>query len=315
MQDDPFRQLGEKRNVSEWPVPDWKIRCAQPVVWRPLSRYGSLMAMVAITGITGLAGGRVANALRDFGHDVIGISRQPDLPSTDHVIRLVPDLTDASRLASAIAGCDAVFHFADRADRRAYNTANVGEAKSVMVALRMAAKRSQIDRLISISSVYADHKGGRTNLYGQSKRDMEAAALASEPGSPAVVLRLPPLYGPGARGAMRHITRAVEKCRIVPFGAAHNPRRFLSLDSLADLSVRLMNIDDATFLHAMGRIFVPVEVKRGSLASLSHFLGNGSTRLFPVPGIDKLIGGCVTAEQLERDRLELFEAVGWQANV
>ncbi|WP_419807674.1 NAD-dependent epimerase/dehydratase family protein [Sphingomonas sp.] len=272
------------------------------------------MSTVAITGITGLAGGRVGNALRDAGHVVIGISRRSDAPSTGHTLRIVTDLTDAAMLAEAVAGCDTIFHFADRADRRRYRVNNVGDAATVMAALRTAAARQGIKRVVAASSVYADRDGRCNDLYGQSKRAMEAVGLAPEPGAPAVILRLPPLHGPGARGAIRHIARAVEKGWILPLGLARAPRRFLALDSLANLCVRLVEIDEDTFARARGLTFVPVDGQSASLAALARALGGGRTRLLPVPGVDRLIGGRVTSGQLERDRAGLRDAIGWQAS-
>ncbi|MFL0415838.1 NAD-dependent epimerase/dehydratase family protein [Sphingomonas sp. 179-A 2A2 NHS] len=271
------------------------------------------MARAAITGITGLAGGHVAPALRAAGHDVVGISRRPSQPGAGGDIRTVPDLADADALTASLRGCDIVFHFADRANRKSYGEADVGTAADVLVAIRTAAARNGIRRIVAISSVYADRPDRPDDRYGRSKRAMEAVAMAPAPGAPAVILRLPPLYGPGAQGAVRHIARAVAKGWPLPFALARAPRRFLSLHALADLCLHLTNLDDATFDRAAGRVLVPVAVANGSLAALSRTLGNGRARLLPVPGIDRLLGGRVPRGQLERDRDALIDAVGWHA--
>ncbi len=269
------------------------------------------MATVAITGITGLAGGHVAHALEAAGHDVVGISRRP---AQGHpTIRTVADLTDAAVLGSALQGCDVVLHFADRADRRTYEEADVATAARVLVAIRTAAAANGIRRIVAASSVYADRPDRPDDRYGRSKRQMEAAGLADSPGEPAVILRLPPLHGLGAKGAMRHILRAIERGWPLPFGLARAPRRFLSLDALADLSQHLVELDEAAFARAAGRIWVPVNADQGSLAAVVRALGGGRERLVPVPGIDRLLGGRVSAEQLEHDREALSATIGWQA--
>lgn len=271
------------------------------------------MTAVAITGITGLAGGHVAHALHRAGHKIVGISRSGSAIGVAAEERIVRDLTRADELERAFAGCGMILHFADRADRKSYSQDNVGDAAQVMTTLRTAAAAAGIQRIVAFSSVYADPSNGADDLYGRSKRGMETVATAPSPSSPAIVFRLPPLYGPGARGAVRHITRAIEKGWPLPFGLAKAPRRFLSLDALADLCVYLTNLDETIFEAAMGRILVPVMMQAGNLAALSRTLGGERTRLLPVPGIDRLLGGRVAPGQLERDRDAVINALGWRA--
>lgn len=271
------------------------------------------MPTVAITGITGLAGGHVARALRAAGHHVIGISRRATTDSAGAPVRTVPDLAEVDAMAAALAGCDIVFHFADRADRKSYREEDVGSAAATLTTIRTAAVRNGIRRIVAASSVYAERADRPDDLYGRSKRAMEAVGTAALAGAPTVILRLPPLYGPGARGAVRHIARAVEKGWPLPFAWANASRRFLSLDALADLCSHLASLDDATFDRAAGHIYVPVDGGQGSLAALSRTLGNGKAHLLPVPFIDRLLGGRVTSEQLERDRATLATATGWRA--
>src|SRR5690606_29721132 len=122
-----------------------------------------------------------------------------------------------------------------------------------------------------------------------SKRAMEAAALANSPGSAAVVLRLPPLYGAGAGGTMGHIKRAAERGWPLPFGMATAPRRFLSLDALASFCAHLVSLDAPVFARMTGHIWSPADPRTASLRTLAKSLG--CARLIPVPGLDRLIGG------------------------
>lgn len=271
------------------------------------------MTTVAITGITGLAGGHVAHALHTAGHEIVGISRQTLTTKVAAKVRIVPDLTQADELEQAFAGCGLILHFADRADRKSYSQHNVGDAAKVMMAVRTAAAAAGVQRIVAFSSVYADPANGADDLYGRSKRGMETVATAASPGSPAIVLRLPPLYGPGARGAVRHIARATAKGWPLPFGLAKAPRRFLSLDALADLCVHLTDLDVTIFEAAAGRILVPVALQAGSLAALSRTMGGRRAHLLPVPGIDRLLGGQVATGQLEQDRDAVMNALGWRA--
>jgi len=271
------------------------------------------MTVAAITGITGLAGGHVAQALQASGHEVLGISRRAPTPQAAGTIRSVPDLLDVDALTSALNGSGIVFHFADRADRKSYGEADVNTAAQVMGAIRKAAFNNGIRRIVAFSSVYADRPDQPGDLYGRSKRAMEAAAMDQGPGPQAVVLRLPPLYGPGARGAVRHIANACAKGWPLPFGLAHAPRRFLSLDALAHLCTHLAEVDDTRFERAAGHVLVPISPRSNSLASLSRTIGGNRIRLVPVPGIDRILGGRVPREQLGKDRQAMLDAIGWVA--
>ena len=272
------------------------------------------MTTVAITGITGLAGGHVARALRAAGFDLVGISRRISDTNADIPIRTVPDLTDVDAMAAALERCDIILHFADRADRRSYREEDVGTAAAIITAIRIAAMRNGIRRIVAFSSIYADRTDRQSDRYGRSKRAMETVGVELAPGPQALVLRLPPLYGPGARGAVRHIAHACDRGWPLPFALARAPRRFLSLDALAGLCVHLADLKDAVFERAAGRILVPVAAHEGNLAALSRAIGGKRTRLLPVPGIDCLLGGRVALGQLEKDRDEMFNLVGWQAS-
>jgi nucleoside-diphosphate-sugar epimerase len=271
------------------------------------------MVVAAITGITGLAGGQVSRALIAAGYDVVGISRRRASEASLPMLHTVPDLTDVAGLTVALEKCDIVFHFADRADRKTYGEQHVNTAAAVMTALRTACANNGVHRIVAASSVYAERDEHVDDLYGRSKRAMEAVALAPSPATPAVILRLPPLHGPGAQGAVRHVMRAIAKGWPLPLALATAPRRFLSLSALADLCVHLTQLDTAAFARAAGRIWVPVNESQGSLAALARSLGGDRTKLFPMPGIDRLLSGQITAERLEQDRQALLAATGWQA--
>lgn len=269
------------------------------------------MIRIAITGLTGWIGGYVGSFLQRAGHEVIGISRQKGVLWLGRPVVSVPDLTDVHALAKAFEGCGAILHFADRADRRTYAESDVNSAARVVDAIRQAASDARVGRVVLASSVYAD----RDDRYGRSKRKMEVAGSAAGPCPRALILRLPPIHGPGAKGAVRHIARAVEKGWPLPFGMANAPRRFLSLEALADLCLHLVELDSPTFDRAAGRVWVPIDIEQGSLRALTQSLGAGGrrTRLVPVPYIDRLLAGRLQPGQLEMDRDALYAAVGWQA--
>lgn len=269
------------------------------------------MARIAITGISGLAGGHVGHQLIARGHEVVGISRRTAAPGTSLPMCQVTDFRDIDSWETALTGCDILFHFADRADRHSYTDSNVSDAAQAMTAIRNAAAVLGLDRLVVASSIYAERPDLPADRYGRSKRAMEAVALADLPGSPAVVLRLPPLYGPGAGGMVAHVSRAVTRKWPLPFGMATAGRRFLSLDALASLCGHLAGMDVSDFARMSGQIWGPAEPQVASLKALAKALGR--PWLIPVPGIDRLIGGRIAPEQIQAEQERIAKVSGWYA--
>lgn len=270
------------------------------------------VATIAITGITGLAGGSVGRVLQRAGHRIVGISRQNDVSIDGAEMRTVNDLRNSDALMAVLEGCDTILHFADRADRKTYAESDVDTAGLIMIALRTACDQLGIHRIVAASSVYAERDDRASDRYVRSKRRMEACALAPTPGAQAVVLRLPPLHGQGARGTIRHIANAAQRGWPLPFGLARASRRFLSLKALGDLCVAIATLDDERFAKGAGSILYPSSPSETSLAELAISLGKGNARLVPVPGIDHLVSGVIPAAQLADERNELYRVIGWR---
>ncbi|WBY07948.1 NAD-dependent epimerase/dehydratase family protein [Sphingomonas sp. 7/4-4] len=273
------------------------------------------MCVVAITGITGLAGGAVSRRLRHANHEIVGISRRDIEEFDGFPVRSVPDFSDATAFARALRGCDAVLHFADRADRKSYTEANVDAASEAMHAIRIAAGQLNLSRLVAMSSVYAGREPSARDFYGLSKRRMEAVALAPDPGLPAAILRLPPLYGAGAKGSVGHIARAARAGIPLPFALAKAPRRFLGLDDLGELCLAILSLDQNRFAAMQGHIYYPSSARGGSLSALARLTNTGRTHLIAVPGIDHLIPGAVSAKQISEEREALTRATGWDGRL
>ncbi|HEY3999064.1 MAG TPA: NAD-dependent epimerase/dehydratase family protein, partial [Candidatus Xenobia bacterium] len=68
-----------------------------------------------VTGATGFIGGRLASQLRQAGHDVVALVRDPDQAqalSNQGVHLHRGDVTDPASLTRGMAGCDGVYHLA-----------------------------------------------------------------------------------------------------------------------------------------------------------------------------------------------------------
>jgi nucleoside-diphosphate-sugar epimerase len=76
-----------------------------------LVRFGILRPMrIVVTGGTGKGGAWVVRELRDHGHDVLNVDVRPAGSASGN--SLVADLTDLGQTQDALAGFDAVVHFA-----------------------------------------------------------------------------------------------------------------------------------------------------------------------------------------------------------
>lgn len=163
------------------------------------------MARCLIAGC-GYVGAALAALLRDAGHDVHGLKRQPvGLP--DGVAPLVADLADANSLAAAFATLpgspDVVVYAAaaDHGDDDAYRRAYVDGLRNVIAALRTT---PPCLLFTSSTAVYAQDDGSWVDEASPTEphdfrgaRMLEAEAIVAACGAPAASLRLGGIYGPG----------------------------------------------------------------------------------------------------------------------
>ncbi len=168
-----------------------------------------------VTGATGLVGNAVARLLRERGHAVRALVRDPDRAK-----RLLPpevelsrgDVTDPASLPAAFAGVDWVFHAAGmpeqwQRDERIFDRVNAGGTRHVLAAAQAAGVRRVV--YTSTLDVFAAPRGGtvregpidplpKPSAYERSKvlaqREVE---LALGRGLDVVSVNPASVYGPG----------------------------------------------------------------------------------------------------------------------
>lgn len=253
---------------------------------------------VLFTGATGVLGRESIPRLMSDGHDVTAVVR----PSSNTeslrnlgVRTLVVDLFDPTAVYAAVAGHDAVFHFATSIPPASRMTRR--KAWEMNDRLRNDATRHLVDGALlhdvgvfiqeSVSMVYAD--GGQTWLTESapvepawdvldSALEAEAqAARVTDAGGQGVVLRFGRLYGPGSVSA--EFLDSVVARKIPVVGSGDNYVSYLhatdagqAVSASIDAPAGIYNVSDGS----------PVTTA-DELAFLSELLGVNPPRRIPYP--------------------------------
>ena len=165
-----------------------------------------------MTGATGFVGGGVVRGLRSAGHEVVAYVREgADSRALTDVKRVVGDIGDPNRLASAAAGCDVMVHAAGIADPAAHpDTLGWAHVAGTENAIN-AAKKASCRRFIHISCADATLYDGPRSFwneaeapqrpYGELARTKlhseELARVSGRKGFWTLALRPGLVWGPG----------------------------------------------------------------------------------------------------------------------
>ncbi len=277
-------------------------------------------AKLAVTGASGFIGRGVLEAFSQQGISVRGISRgsRPAWCNASIQWRQIRSYGDVGSLNGALNGAQFVLHLADDPKREANRSE--GDAAAVVRVLLNVATEACVRGVILASSVYARRD---TDKYGVGKRKAEEA-LRSDVRIPSVILRLPPVYGPGGRGGLSALAALIERGFPLPLGLAKETRHYLSRRNFCDLIQHVVQADSATWQKAAGKIFEPSDGKaistRDLIVEIAKVQGS-STRLLPFPtsllrfaaklsGRQAIISGALDRLDVEPN-VELTKLFGW----
>lgn len=177
-----------------------------------------------VTGATGFIGGRLVRQLRDDGHEVVALVRDPvaAAPLEDLGVELAPgDITDRSTLRAPMTGVDGVFHVAawfkvGARDHTQAERINVGGTRNVLEMMAELAIPKGV--YTSTIAVFSDTKGKlvdesyRYDGEHLSKYDRSkwlAHYTVAEPmmraGLPLVIVQPSVVYGLGDTSTMGEV--------------------------------------------------------------------------------------------------------------
>ena len=297
---------------------------------------GALDRVVAVTGAAGFIGAAFCRRAREGGRPLRRFVRAAAANAGAIAVDLAS--ADIGDLARALAGVDAVVHLAGRAHvmnehasgaDAAYRSANVDATER----LAGAAVAAGVRRFVLASSAKVNGEAtqpGRPfrpddapapqDAYARSKHAAEEVLLRIAGASTsAIVLRLPLVYGPGARGNFRRLVDAVAARRLLPLGAIDNRRSLLGLANLLDALDAAVDAPP----QASGRHFV---ADAGSVSTpelvraIASALGV-APRLVAVPPPLLRVAGALSGrgaaiarltQSLELDTSSFARATGWR---
>jgi nucleoside-diphosphate-sugar epimerase len=293
--------------------------------------------LVAVTGAGGFIGTALCRRLV--------ARRQPVRRLVHHAAQgddeIVIDLARASvgDIARHLAGATAVVHLAGRVHvmrdtapdaEAAYKLANVDLTER----LALGAVAAGVRRFMFASTVKVNGEAtpaghpfrpgdapAPQDAYARSKLAAERTLTQVTSGTSmlATSLRLPLVYGPGARGNFRRLVDAVAARRFLPLGAIDNRRSLLSLDNLLDAIDAVLRTESgvlgAHFVADANAVSTPTLVREVASA-----LGV-APRLVPVPVVLLRIAGALSGRgdaverltaSLEVDTSSLSRSTGWR---
>lgn len=286
----------------------------------------SFRPTLAVTGASGFIAAGILEMLCAEDARATAFSRGPAPERLDPRINWLSlqGYTDNATLRAGFAGIDCVVHLAD--DPHRGNSRDPRTSIDIADALIEAMRHSGVKRAILASSVYARSvNGAPLSSYGAGKAAVEQRFL-SAPDIQPVVLRLPPVYGPGGRGGMATLAGLVRRRVPLPFGMAHAPRAYLSRNNLTSLVSHMASSDEARWASASGRIFEPSDGRsvstRELISMIAERIGVPATNIaLPtallravgrLAGRSELIAGALDQLEVESPR-SLEDAFGWRA--
>lgn len=208
-----------------------------------------------VTGADGFIGRHLQRALTDAQLDCRAAVRTTG--ATDRDTCVVGDIGPRTDWSRALEGIDMVVHLAGRA-HVLRETAADPAAEFMRVnaqgtaALVGASVTAGVKRFVYVSSVgVLGSQSGATafsatseprphNAYTRSKLAGEMAVRAQQEQIDMVIVRLPLVYGPGARANFLRLLRWVDNQWPLPLAAVRNRRSLLNVWNLCDFVVKLL---------------------------------------------------------------------------
>ncbi len=208
---------------------------------------------IAVTGITGFIGKKLALKLLKEGHEVCGLvhSEQKALLLPNNIKKFFGDIRSKTSVKKAIEGCELVYHCAAvvNGNRKTMMSVNVQGTETICE----AARQLNIKKMIYISSVAVisgneglhplkeDAPYSAYNDYGRSKIEAEKVVRKFiQNGVNIAVIRPSAVYGPDEPHALSYFFR-LSKIGIMPIvGSGTTKWQLIHIEDLTDFLISII---------------------------------------------------------------------------
>jgi UDP-glucose 4-epimerase len=218
------------------------------------------VALYLVTGASGFIGNALCTHIRQHGHRVRALLHTEANGPWDEAISW--DLCRSPLPEQLLTGVDGMFHCAGAAHFKGLSQQQQNALWQLNVdatgELLARAASAGVKRLVYFSSVQAAGKPGDScaseswqavpdNLYGESKLAAEGLvhAIARKHPMHTCILRPTLVYGPGVKGNLARMLRAIARGRMPPLPDSGNRRSMVALNNLVAAAWLAMERDDA----------------------------------------------------------------------
>lgn len=251
---------------------------------------------VAVTGANGFIGQAVVRHLLSHGHQVIALTRRPDVGLALAGVENIATgaIEKISDWRPFLAGAQGVVHLAARAHviGPPFEDPSLIRAINVEATLNLArsAAARRVQRFVFLSSVKVHGESsiaaGRAprpfrpqdpfnpqDDYARSKVVAEEGLvdIGRASGLEVTIIRPPLVYGPGVRANFAELVRLVRRLPVLPFALIHNRRSLVSIDNLAS-AIQLCLVHP----KAASRAFLVCDGEDPSTAELAAMIARAS---------------------------------------
>ena len=261
------------------------------------------MKKILVTGSSGFIGNNLCQRLTKLNRDVVGTFRNREIYSNNKFKKIsVGNIDKDIDWGNALKDIDCIIHCAGKANAMnkkseldIFRLINVEGTKI----LAEQGVKAGVKRFIFLSSVKVNgesfHSTKNHKLYNNRDRPnpkdpyaiskFEAEKVLSEisnkMGLEVVILRLPLVYGFGAKGNLYRLMKLINYNVPLPFSLIKNKRSLIGIDNLVDVLIRCIDNPDAK-----GKIFLASDGEDLSTPELIELIAlsmEKKANLFPVP--------------------------------
>jgi nucleoside-diphosphate-sugar epimerase len=282
------------------------------------------MKKIAITGANGFIGKSLCKTFSKLNRPFVRIVRSENSLKTLNGINtiFVGDINSNTNWSESLEDCEVIIHCAGKAhvmDNKDnlydYYKVNTEGTKN----LAEQATQAGVKRLVFLSSIkvngentdkinigkkfYYKDMPDPQDVYARSKLEAEKALweISSRTGLEVVVVRLPLVYGYGAKGNLSRLIKLIKLGIPLPLSIIKNKRSMIGIDNLINLLIRCIDHPKAN-----GKTFLASDGEDLSTPRLIKLIGSSMGQkayLFPVPLFLLKILGSIFGKQKEIIRL------------